>query len=149
MSLQFVRPVSFSFLQILSWISNLLRQEERAAAELLEYDGDDPALRSKRFYYTSGPADLFLNINTLLDSQSASLSGRPLARVALVHVHVLAYYQQVQIQFLKQMSAVNDGTTFDTVHGKTPPSQAQHAGSMAKPYAYILAQINNSRLYQA
>src|SRR5690349_15430706 len=82
---------------------------------------------------------LFINLNTLLDSQSSNLTGRPLARVALVHAHVLTYYQQVQQQFFKLLVAVSDGTTRETCKGKDPPCSMKHAGSMDKPFSYILA----------
>jgi len=132
--------------KVLGWVSNLLKQEERSMPELRAGQGED---RNKSYYFTSGPSDLFLNLNTLYDSQSTSLHGRPLARIALVHVHVLTYYQQVQSQFFKQLRAVKDSTTHETVKGKTGGPVPPHAGSLDKPYAFLLAQINNARLYQA
>ena len=129
--------------KILTWISNLLRQEERANVELLDGDPDTDS-KGKKFYYTSGAQDLFLNINMLFDSQSENLTGRPLARIALVHVHVLTYYQQVQGQFFRQVAAINDGTTHETVKGKTPVSNVKHAGSLDKRQTTHTQQGTNS-----
>jgi hypothetical protein len=132
--------------KVLGWISNLLRQEERAVVDLRSGEGDD---KNKSYYYTSGPSDLFSNINQIFESQSAELKGRPLARVALVHIHVLTYYQQVQGTFFKQLRVIQDNTTHETVKGKTALMDIKHGGSLEKPYSYILAQINNTKLYQA
>ena len=133
--------------KILSWISNILRQEEKASVEL--NPGGEEDTKKNVYYFTSGPSDLFLNINTLFDSQSANLTGRPLARIALMYVHVLTYYQQIQGEFFKSLRAVRDGTTFETVKGKTTVPVVKHEGKLDKPYSFILAQVNNARLYQA
>jgi len=137
--------------RMISWVTNIVQAEEKTQPELREgFSGDHGESKSRNqvYYYTNGAQDLFSNLNLLFEAESSNLRGRPLARLALMYVHVLSYYHQVQMSFFKVLRAKEDGTTHETVRGKTSDvSSIHHAGSLEKPYAYILAQVNNSRLY--
>ena len=148
--------------RIIGWVGNILRNEENNSA-----DKDDDG-----FWYTSGPQDLFLNINSLYDhAVQSDLGAKALFRIAIMYAHVLLYYQECSKRYLAQLevaeqSEVTSNATSggfltltegsglkaaDAAAGvRTADSQtARTASDWVKPTSFLLAQINNSKAYES
>ena len=146
--------------RIIGWVGNILHNEENTNA-----DKDDEGL-----YYTSGPQDLFLNINSLYDhAVQSDLGAKALFRIAIMYAHVLLYFQECLKRYLAHLevteqSEVASGATAggflaltegsglkaaDAAAGvKSADSKASGATEPVKPTSFLLAQINNSKLYE-
>ena len=146
--------------RIIGWVGNILHNEENNNA-----DKDDEG-----YYYTSGPQDLFLNINSLYDhAVQSDLGAKALFRIAIMYAHVLLYYQECLKRYLAQLevaesSDMTTGTTTGGFLSMTEGSGLKAADAAAgviavdgkaasttewlKPTSFLLAQINNSKAYE-
>ena len=147
--------------RIIGWVGNILHNEENNTA-----DKDDEG-----YYFTSGPQDLFLNINSLYDhAVQSDLGAKALFRIAIMYAHVLLYFQECLKRYLAHLEVTEESDTAGSTGGgllaltdvsglraadaaagvpKTADSKGVAATGWLKPTSFLLAQINNSKAYEA
>ena len=135
--------------RIIGWVGNIIQATRRATAS----DKDDEG-----FFTTSGPQDLFLNINSLYDhAVQQDLGAKALFRIAIMYAHVLLYYQECLKRYLAHLEVAEETGGVSAAGPLGSASGAAAAGGGAgggsgqfdKPMSFLLAQINNNKSYDA
>lgn len=126
--------------KIVSWVDNILAAEKVAVPEFR---------KTKGYYYTTGPEDLFCNINSAFSVavEEHNLLGQALARVAMLYGHVISYFQVRLLRHCHKQKHFRPPTILPpqgkSFIKKKPPKGKEEA------IIYLLGQINNYTLYES